>query len=159
MKGISPIVASVLLIAVAISVGVLATTWVRNWIMEQTSQDLSSCVLDTEYQIDSTQYNSTSKLLTLKITNKNSRNIWGFGVMLDNGSTVLDVAYSSSNITLSPSITLNSKLDRERATYLTLNLTDYTGYATIGSTVSTVKVTNQVCTSVAAKTTTITQRT
>jgi len=159
MKGISPIIATVLLIVVAISVGVLATTWIRNWVMEQTSQELSSCVLDTEYQVDSTEYNATSKLLKLKVTNKNSRNLWGFGVMIDNGSTVLDVAYNSSNITLSPSITSTSKLDRERATYLTLNLTDYTGYSTIGSTASTVKITNQGCTSVTAKTTTITQKT
>jgi len=157
-KGISPIVAAVLLIAVSISVGILATTWVRNWVIEQTQEDLLSCVLDTEYQISGAEYNTTSKLLKIKITNKNKRTIYGFGVMIDNTTTFLEVAYNSSNITLSPNITSTNRLDRERVVYLTLNLTDYTGHSTIGSTASEIRVSNQICTAVVAKTTTITQR-
>jgi flagellin-like protein len=158
LKGISPIVAAVLLIAVAISVGVLATTWVRNWVMEQTQQELLSCVLDTEYHVSDVEYNTTSKLMKAKITNKNSRKLYSFGVVIDNGTTQLEVAYNSSNITLSPNITSANKLDRERSVYLTLNLTDYTSYSTIGSSATKVIITNQVCTAVTASSTTITQK-
>lgn len=158
LKGISPIVAAVLLIAVAVSVGVLATTWVRNWVMEQTQEELLSCVLDTEYHVSDVEYNSTSELMKMKLTNKNKRKLYDFGLILDNGTTQLDISYNDSNITLSPSISSSNKLDRERSVYLTLNLSDYSGYATMGTTVTTVYVTNQVCTSVTAKTTTITQK-
>lgn len=157
-KGISPIVAAVLLIAVSISVGVLATTWVRNWILEQTQEDILSCVLDTEYQINAAEYNTTSNLLKLKMTNKNERALYGFGVLLDNGTTFLDVNYTDANITLSPSITATNRLERERVVYLTLNLTYFSGFETLGDTLSEIKVSNEVCSTVVAKTGTITQR-
>jgi flagellin-like protein len=155
-KGISPIVGVVLLIAITISIGVLATGWVRNWIMGQTSSDLLTCILDTNYQIDSAVYNSTSKVLRLKITNKDARELYGFGIVLDNGTTTKTFNSSASEISLSPSISSSNKLKREESVYMSVNLTSYSA---LGSSLIEVKVTNDVCNAVSAKTDSITVQT
>ncbi len=155
MKGISPIIAVVLLIAISISLGVLATGWVRNWVMEQTSTELLSCVLDTNYQIDSVTYNSTSKILRIKITNKDSRELYGFGVILDNGTTTQTFNSSASELSVSPSITSSNRLKREQSAYITVNLTSYSA---LGSSLTEVKVTNSVCNAVSAKSDSITMQ-
>lgn len=78
-KGISPVVATVIMIAVAVAVGVMVSTWVTHLIEDQTSQS-QLCAIDTLYNIESAKFNlSGSNQLWLKVTNKGEEELYGFG--------------------------------------------------------------------------------
>jgi flagellin-like protein len=149
-KGISPIIATILLIAVAISVGIMVTTWITHWVVEQTTSTSISCAVDTNYIVDSVEFNKTTLLnntLLIKVTNKGSEKIYGFGAILDNGTYIKVFNYTNSNVDQGGLSSVN-KLEREQSAYIKINLTN---------TLSDIKITNAACPAVSTSTTTITK--
>lgn len=154
-KGVSPVVASVLLVAVAVSLGILVTTWLTHWTgVQMTAPDIV-CSLDTNYVIDSAVFNETADaMLYVKITNKGSQELWGFGADLDNGTDILGLNSSDPLINKSNlNITKDNPLKREHSTYVIINLTNETlDHPTLGASLKEVKILNDACSSVSAKT-------
>lgn len=154
-KGVSPVVAVVLLIAVAIAIGILVTTWITHWTSTQISSQPITCAINTNYIIESVEYNKTGgDLLLIKVTNKGAENLYGFSAVMDNGTYILDVNSTSWRIDHG-GISKTYPLRREKSTYVTVNLTiNYTG---LGESLTDVRVLNSACNAVSAKTTFITQ--
>lgn len=122
--------------------------------MKETSNPQISCVLQTNYLIDSAEYDSSSQELTVKVTNKGSQKLYGFGLILDNRTLIKEYNSSSPKISTSPPINSSNKLGREKVVYIKLNMTNST---IDGSTLSEVRATNKACDAVSATTTSITQ--
>ena len=160
MKGVSPVIATILLIAVAISVGIMVTTWITHWVVTQTSSESIACAINTNYVIDSAEFNKSTALnatLLLKVTNRGSEKLYGFGVILDNGTSIL-MLNSTSSLIDQGSISIGNKLNRESSAYVKVNLTNTTaGYTTMGTTLTEVKLTNDACPAVSTSTKTITK--
>ncbi len=98
-KGVSPVVATVLLVAVAVSIGIAVTTWVTHWVSTETQATGMDCSLRTTYGIDSAVFNeSGDDILFVKITNKGEQAIYGFAAVLDNGSVILRINHTSDMI-------------------------------------------------------------
>lgn len=159
-KGVSPVVAVVLLIVVAISMGILVTTWVTHWISTQTSSSSISCAINTNYVIESAEFNETGdNILRLRLLNKGSQELYGFGAVLDNGTHIIRMnsthpalGGNSTNNTLSEA----TALQREETVYFLVNLTNSTlGYPALGATLEEVRVLNGACDAVSVKTNTI----
>ncbi|MBM3303835.1 MAG: hypothetical protein FJY76_01970 [Candidatus Aenigmarchaeota archaeon] len=159
-KGVSPVIATILLIAVAISVGIMVTTWITHWVVTQTSSQSIACAINTNYVIDTAEFNKSTALnstLLLKVTNRGSEGLYGFGVVLDNGTTIM-MLNSTSSLISQGGISSGNKLGREQPVYVAVNLTNTTaGHTRLGCTLTEVKVTNDACPAVSARTTTITK--
>lgn len=147
-KGISPIIATVLLIALVVVVGTMFSTWMTQWTTRGTGDQDLSCAPRTNYVIESAEYTNSTGVLKLKVVNKKEEELYGFGVILENATIIESFAYTSANISLSQNISESSKLGREMAVYLNLNLSGGSG---IGYTLTKVKVTNQACKAVAVE--------
>jgi flagellin-like protein len=159
MKGVSPVIATILLIAVAIAVGILLTNWVTHLTITQMG-NAASCSINTIYVIDSAEFNKTTALnstLLLKVTNKGAEPIYGFGAIIDNGTAIFTFN-SSSTLMDQGGISSGNTLTRERSAYLTVNMTNTTaGHTLMGTTMNNIKVTNNACPAVSASTTTVTR--
>jgi len=159
-KAISPVVAVVLLIAVAVSVGILVTTWITHWVTTTTGSTSISCAINTNYIIESAEFNKSSaynNTLLVKLTNKGIEHLYGFGAVLDNGTRIV-VLKSNSTLINQGGISSTNKLKREESIYITINLTNKTaGYHTLGGSLDEVKITNEACPAVSTRTSTITE--
>ena len=157
-KGVSPIIATILLIAVAISVGIMVTTWITHWVVTQTSSESIACAINTNYVIDSAEFNKSTAMnstLLLKVTNKGNEKIYGFGAILDNGTAII-MMNSSNSLIGQGGVSSSNPLKRESTAYVSINLTNTTiGYTTMGSTLTEIKLTNDACAAVSASTKTI----
>ena len=151
MKGVSPVVAGVILIAVAVIVGTMVSSWVTSWTATQTSST-PTCAVNTQYVIDSTTYTSSTNELRLKITNRGSEGIYGFEITVDNSTDILRF----STVTESPNTSYTSKLTQGNSAYLTATAAG-TFNTTLCSQATEIRVANTGCPSVIAKTETITQ--
>ena len=160
MKGVSPVIATILLIAVAISVGIMVTTWITHWVVTQTGSEAIACAINTNYVIDSAEFNKTAALndtLLIKITNRGAQKLYGFGAILDNGTWIM-MLNSTSPLMNQGGVSVSNQLTRESSVYVTINLTNATaGHALLGSTLSEVKITNDACPAVSATTRTVTE--
>ncbi len=158
MKGISPIIAIVIMIAVAITTGVMLSTWVTQWVSHQTSDSSMACVIRTNYIIESAKFNqSGDNVLVIKVTNQGSEGIYGFGAIIDNTSDIYQFNSTDSLLSLSPNITSSDKLTREGSVYVKLDLDTDTSSRNLGATATEIRVTNEACDSVSAKTNSITK--
>lgn len=159
-KAVSPVVSVVLLIAVAVSVGILLTTWITHWVITTTGSTGISCAINTNYIIEKAEFNKSSaynNTLLVKITNKGAEHLYGFGVILDNGTNIVVLKYDNTIINQG-GISSTNKLKREESVYITINLTNTTlGYPTLGATLTELKITNDACPAVPTTTSTITQ--
>ena len=163
MKGISPVIAVVLLVAVAISQGMLVTSWITHLYFDISGGE-GACAIKTNYVIDSAQWNQTSKsimynsTLLIKITNKGELKLYGFGAEILNGTKILNF---DSNEVDQGGISSTNRLGRERSAYIWLNLTNSSlDYPAFGRSLLTsdevaVKVTNLACAAVSAETTSV----
>jgi len=142
------------MIAVAISIGVLVTTWVTNWTQRQTSSD-TACAINTNYVINSVEWNKTgyNSTLLVKITNKGSQKLYGFGAVIDNGTKINEFDYTVID---QGGVSSLNKLDRERSVYLLINLTNSTlRYPAFGRSLTKsddieIRITNKACDAVSA---------
>lgn len=161
-KGISPIIAVVLLIAIAISLGILVSNWATQWVFTEISSPERACGLDTDYIIERAVFNETGDdQLWIKITNKGNVELYGFGIEMDNGTRIVRFESGSEFINQSNQSTIinrTNRLGRERSLYLIVNLTNesFYNYSTFGSTLKSVKVLNDVCDTVASPPATVT---
>ena len=162
-KGISPIVAVVLLVAVAISLGMLVTSWITHMYYDISGGE-GACAISTNYVIDSAEWNKTTKsasynsTLLLKITNKGKMKLYDFGVEILNGTRIEGF---TKDVVDQGGISSANKLDRERSAYLLVNLTNSTfDYPAFGRSLLTsddvnIKVTNGACAAISAETTSV----
>ena len=70
MKGISPLIAAVILVSIAVSLGIILASWSYKFAAKQAYESEKSFSVEcTNYRInvDYAKYNSTLKVLTLKI--------------------------------------------------------------------------------------------
>jgi flagellin-like protein len=145
MKGISPVIATVILIALSVAVGVMVSSWVMQW-MNREMSGVSSCSSYSTYRIDSAKYTSSDTNLTIKITNMGKLGLYGFSVQIMNATAVVLYNSTSSDLTSSPNITASSPLGEQRTALIIVNLDGTDGnYSLAGATAEEIKVMNEAC--------------
>jgi len=155
-KGISPVVATVLLVAVAITIGIMVTTWVTQLVTKQTDPS-SLCALNTNYIINYARFNfAGDNQLVVKLTNKGIDGIYGLGFIVENDTRILQFNSSHVNITVSPSVSSTNKLGQEQSVLASLNL-NASDLPTFGRTLTKIRVTNDACKAISAETSSITK--
>jgi len=151
-KGISPIIAAVVLIAITIAVGVMISGWMTQFVTRQTEM-ASSCVTNTNYKIDTATYSGSQKTMTILLTNLHSREIYDFSVQFQNGTQIAFYNYTDPDVTVSPNITKTDPLEQQRSAIIIVDLNG-TGRDTsnIMYTATELKVLNEACPTFSIKT-------
>lgn len=114
-KGISPLVAVVILIALVITVGGLISSWISTFVIETSNQD--TCAISTIYSVTEVSHNETTGHLKARITNSGQDTVHNFTVEADNGSMIVTIAPTSPASTY--------ELDPGQSQYLLANTTNY----------------------------------
>jgi len=154
MKGVSPVIASVLLIGITVAIGVMLSSWLTHWVSTRTQQASSACVTSTNYRIDSATFASATDNATIIITNLGSVELYGFSVQVMNKTDVSVFNSSDSRFRISPNITQTNSLKEQRSAVILLDMNgDYE--SNLGSTADTIKVLNSACPTFSAETSTI----
>ncbi|RLI99979.1 MAG: hypothetical protein DRP03_01945 [Candidatus Aenigmatarchaeota archaeon] len=142
-KGISPIIAVVLLIGLSVSLAVLTSNWITHWVSTKTETTGSRCIALTNYRIDSATYDNTTATLSLIVTNLGSTGLYGFSVQMYNTTNIVYYNYDDSRISLSPEgINETNPLTEARSVIIKVNLTDN---RKLGMSVDKVRVLNKAC--------------
>ncbi|MEM4794924.1 MAG: archaellin/type IV pilin N-terminal domain-containing protein [Ignisphaera sp.] len=111
-KGISPIVATVILVMIAVAAGVLLWTWVSGAVARAPPSEQQA--LQERIRITGINYNSSTKAITVYVLNLGSVNVdIAYAAVLDNnGQTVCSASpgatvntKSSGSVTISCSLT------------------------------------------------------
>ncbi|MEE9322935.1 MAG: archaellin/type IV pilin N-terminal domain-containing protein [Candidatus Aenigmarchaeota archaeon] len=156
MKGISPVIAAVLLIAISVAVGVMISSWITHWVSSRTAQASSACVTNTNYRIDSATFHSSTDSLTLVLTNLGNVELYGFSVQILNGTDVYVYNTTDPKLSISPNITETNPLREQRSVVIIIDMTG--GYhSSLGSTADQIKILNKACPIFSAETLTITK--
>lgn len=156
MKGMSPIIAAVLLIAITVAVGVLLSTWITHWVSSRTTEASSACVTKTNYRIDSATYNSATTNMTLIVTNLGLVELYGFSVQLLNGTDVYVYNTTDARLRVSPNITEADPLKEQRSALILIDMNgDY--HSGLGNTADQIKILNLACPSFSAESLSITK--
>ena len=153
MKGISPIIATVMLIVVAVSLGALISTWATSWVSDQTNSPDITCSVDTRYVLESAKWNysgNANKLL-VKIRNQGPVKIYNFSATLENSTDLVNYNYSNSNINQG-GISEANPLGQEESVYITIDLSSNTA---LGSSLTKISIGNRACKPITASTTKI----
>ena len=154
MKGISPVIAAVLLIGISVAVGVMISSWITHWVSSRTIQASSACVTSTNYRIDSATFRSSANNLTLVLTNLGSVELYGFGVQVLNGTDVYVYNSTDPKLRISPNITETNPLREQRSAVIMIDMAG--GFhSNLGSTADQIKVLNKACPTFSAETLTI----
>ena len=156
-KGISPVIASVLLIGITVAIGVMLSSWITHWISNKTQDISSACATSTNYKIDSVIYSAATKNMTIMLTNMGSVELYGFSVQIMNGTEVIVYNYTDTKFKISPNITQDMPLKQQRSAIIIVSL-DNSGYeAGLGETADMVKVLNSACPAFSLETRTVTK--
>jgi len=151
MKGISPIIAAVVLIAISVAVGVMISSWVTHWVTSQTGVT-TQCVALTNYNIESATYTSNNNNLTLVVTNMGSIKIYGFSVQIMNSTDIVTYNDTSPDIKVTPNISKEDPLSEQRSAIIVVDLNGTQGdYSGMGTTAEEIKVFNKACPAFSAK--------
>lgn len=134
-KGISPIVATIILIGVTILIGIMISTWVSQWLLTTVGNVPSTCPTNTLYQLSNAKYNKTTQIMTVMVTNKGSQVLYNFTIEVNDTSSNL---YRNTSVVTSPSVSSSSPLTQEQSTILTANMTTT-------NSIESVKVINGAC--------------
>ena len=152
MKGISPVIAAVVLIAITIAVGVLLSGWVTQFVTKET-ETASACITNTNYKIDSATYTAGTKQLTIMVTNLNVRDLYGFSVQIQNTTNIVIYNYTESDFTISPNVSKSEPLKDQRSAIILINTTGAKGdYSNLAYTATELKVLNSACPTFSIKT-------
>jgi len=89
-KAVSPVVAVVILIALAIAVGGMVSSWLASFVFERTQQD--TCAISTMYTILQASYNGSSGGVDIKLKNTGKDDLYNFTVEVDNGTVIASTA-------------------------------------------------------------------
>ncbi len=114
-KGISPVVAVVILIGVAVMLGGLVSSWLSSFVNTNSKQN--ACAITTMYTITEATVNTTSGKLRLKVKNVGKSGVYNFSIEANNG-TVIEVLRATS-----PPDTYI--LASGRTQYIETNISDY----------------------------------
>ncbi len=151
MKGISPIIAAVVLIAISVAVGVMISSWITHWVTTQTGVT-TQCVALTNYNIESATYTSSNSNLTLVVTNLGSIELYGFSVQIMNSTHVVIYNDTSPDIKVTPPLSKDSPLKEQRSAIIVINLNGTQGdYSEMGRTAEEIRVFNKACPAFSAK--------
>jgi len=134
-KGISPIIAVVVLIGVAVMLGGLVSSWMSSFVT--TSSKYDTCSITTMYVISEATVNETSGRLLVKLKNIGKSSVYNFTFEADNG-TVLDVMPATS-----PVDTYN--LEPGRTQYIETNISNYNISKENITNIDTITVLTQSC--------------
>lgn len=85
-KGLSPIVAVVILIGIAVITGGLLSSWITSFVSDAAKQD--TCSINTMYTLSDVTYNATSGVIKLKVKNTGTVKLYNFTVEADNGTNI-----------------------------------------------------------------------
>src|SRR3989338_1892296 len=143
-KGISPVVASVILVAAAVLIGAVATVFVSSFVGQKTTQaNTAGCAVTNQFTISDAQVNSTGAV-RVKLSNSGQGTVSNFTieVTLTNGTIERKLA-------LSPSSTAN--ITSGQSTFVMSNVFD----ANVDNLVGEVKVTSDACKQFYAPTSTV----
>lgn len=152
-KGVSPLIAVIILLAIAITTGIVISNWVNNFIFRSTSDISVHCATSANYIIEFAQYDSATTTLTVKVTNKNSIGLYGFGAEVQNFTAI--ESFRSNEVTTSPGdLAVDNRLRQEQSAFIYIDMADHTPLA---ETATTVVITNEACPSVSARTTSVAQ--
>ncbi len=145
MKGVSPVIAAVILIAISVAVGVMISGWVMQWVNKEIG-GASSCSSYSTYRIDSAKYTSSDNNLTIKLTNMGKLGLYGFSVQLINDTHVKLYNSSSPDIKISPNVTASEPLSEQRSAIIIVNVDGAEGdYSSLAMTATEIKVLNDEC--------------
>lgn len=92
-KGVSPVVAVVILIGIAVITSGILSSWITSFVSESSNQD--TCSMKTMYTLSDVTYNATSGEIKLRVKNTGAARLYNFSVEADNG-TVVFLAQASS---------------------------------------------------------------
>lgn len=158
-RGISDVVAVVLMIAVAISIGVFVTTFASKWVQDQTTGPSISCAIKTNYVLEDATYNFTGETkLRIRVANKGEQTLHSFGFVVDNVTLIKSFAWDDPLV--ANQVTSSNPLKQSEAAVIaiTLNDTNMTlgAFESLIRSATKVTVTNEACKPVSASTTTVT---
>lgn len=165
-KGISDIIAVVLMIAVAISIGVFVTTFATSWVQDQTDKPSMTCALQTNYIVEDAKFNYSGKDgMQLKITNKGDQTIHGFDFVVENVTKI--VTFELGDPLILNQVTSGNPLKREESALVTINMTTCTNqtllycntssiYPPLARSATKITVRNAACDAVSASITSFT---
>ncbi|MBI4020578.1 MAG: hypothetical protein HY367_04555 [Candidatus Aenigmarchaeota archaeon] len=146
-KGLSPLIATIVLIGITITVGATISVFVSN-IVTRTSTSTTTCGSNANYILESAEYNKAGdSVLVIRLTNKNKEQLYGFGVELQNGTDIRSFSDGAPEISLSPAVTSSNPLAQEQSALVKVNLSLHTAFA---ATMGYAKVTNKACADVSA---------
>jgi len=151
MKGISPVIASVLLIGITVAVGVMLSSWITHFIGTRTQDISSACATSTNYKIDSASFKSSTNNMTIILTNLGTIELYGFGVQIMNATEVMVYNISDAKFKISPNITQSAPLKQQRSAIIVISMSgDYE--TNLGKTTDLIKVLNNACPAYSAET-------
>lgn len=143
MKGISPLIAAVILIAIAVSVGMSLTTGMMQFVREGTGQTEFSCATSAYYTIEFVSFNKSGNgKLLVKVTNRGNFDLYGFGMILysERGIKLLEAEEIEQ-----AGISKESPLKRGRSVILSAEPGEF------GNIIKEISVINEACETVSAK--------
>ena len=151
VRGVSPVVAVVIMVAVAVILTVFVSGWVMDNISKQTG-DSPDCSVHTQYDIESAKFKSSSNQTRVVVINKGEESIYGFSLQIENGTDMKTVA----GATESPATSSSSGLGKGRSVFITYtSIGNYN--RTLGLSMTNLKVMNTGCPEVFEETGTIDQ--
>ena len=151
MKGISPVIASVLLIGITVAVGVMLSSWITHWIGTKTQDISSACATSTNYKIDSANFGSSASNMTLTLTNLGTVELYGFSVQVMNATEIIVYNSSDSKFKISPNVTQSSPLKQQRSAIIVISMSgNYE--SNLGRTADLIKILNSACPAYSAET-------
>jgi flagellin-like protein len=145
-KGISPVVAVVVLIGIAVMLGGLVSSWISSFVMDSSQHD--TCAITTTYTISDAQVNQTSGKLRVTLKNTGKDSVYNFSVEADNG-TLIEVLAATS-----PADTY--VLESGRTQYIQTNISDYNISRMNITNINTITVLTQSCPEYSPKPITVT---
>lgn len=151
MKGMSPIIAAVVLIAITVAVGVMISSWVTHWVTTQTGVT-TQCVALTNYNIESATYTGNNKNLTMVVTNLGTIKLYGFSIQMMNLTDIVTYNDTSTDVKVTPTLTKEAPLEEQRSAIIVINLNGTKGdYSQLGITAEEIRVFNKACPAFSAK--------
>ena len=151
-RGITPLIAGIILIGIVVATGAMLSGWITQMV-SRTSGGVSVCSLETSYTIDRADYSIGTGILSIRITNTGETKLYGFGAKLINSTETLEFTPSSPEISSSPVISIDSKLEKGRSFYLNIDLSGYPG---MGISIQRITVVNEECPDTSAATESVT---
>ena len=96
----SPIVAVVILVGIAVMTGGLLSSWLSSFVSDSSKQD--TCAITTMYTLSDATYDSVSGEIRVKLKNTGSVRLYNFTIEADNGTDIslVPATSPSQNYTL-----------------------------------------------------------